>query len=390
MTPTISMPLTRSADEEAIRDSVRAICSDFRPDYIRKLHDAHLPDKELWGRFAEAGFCGTNLPEEWGGSNLGIAGMAVVVEEAAACGQYPLMLILSSAMAGTFIARHGTQAQKQRWLPGLASGQIRMAFSITEPGAGTNAHRMSTSLRKEGDHYVLKGQKVFTSGVEVARHLVVVARFRHEDGSMGKPTLAVIDTDAPGLTRTLIEAPAMAAELHWQMFFDDVKVPAENILGGVEAGLKVVFDGLNAERVLVAAVCNGFARYALEKACNYARERVVWDEPIGAHQSIAHPLARGKVQLELARLMTQKAALLLDASQPSAGEASNMAKFAAAEAATLLVDRAVQTHGGNGLTYEYGIVDMWWRVRGLKIGPVSEEMVLNHIAQHSLGLPRSY
>ncbi len=382
--------LVAGEEERAIRESVRTICEPFGSGYIRALHDAGKPASELWQQLSAAGFAGTCIPEEWGGSGLGMTCMNYVVEEAAACGQFPLMLVLSSAMGGTLLSRHGSDSQKERWLRGIAKGSTQLAFAITEPGAGTNAHRMTTALAADGDHFLLTGQKVFTSGVEVAAAVIVATRFRRADGTLGKPTLCIVDVDAPGFSRTPIDTPPMAPEQHWQLFFDDVRIEPDRILGGIEGGLPVVFDGLNPERILVAALCNGFAMHALEKACAYARERVVWDQPIGAHQGIAHPLARGKIQVELARLMTRKAATLFDAGHPDAGEASNMAKWAAAEAAIHCVDRAVQTLGGNGLTYEFGMVDLWWRARGLKIGPVSEEMILNHIAQHSLGLPRSY
>lgn len=186
--------------------------------------------------------------------------------------------------------------------------------------------------------------------------------------------------------------PYMGPEQQWTLFFDDVVVPAERLIGGEEAGLAVVFDGLNPERIAAAAVCTGLARRALDLATAYARERVVWDVPIGAHQAVAHPLARAKVELELARLMNQKAATLVDAgvTGSAVAEACNMAKFAAAEAATHCVEAAIQAHGGNGLTVEYGVSDLWWMTRTLRVAPVSEQMILNHVAQHSLGLPRSY
>jgi alkylation response protein AidB-like acyl-CoA dehydrogenase len=184
----------------------------------------------------------------------------------------------------------------------------------------------------------------------------------------------------------------MGPDKQWTLFFDDVEVAADRIVGGEEAGLATVFDGLNPERVILAAICNGYACRALAQASAYANERVVWNTPIGAHQAVAHPLARGKIELELARLMTQRAAALIDAcvSGNVTGEAANMAKFAAAEAAIHCVDAAIQTHGGNGLTIEYGISDLYWPVRLLRTAPVSEQMILNHIAQHSLGLPKSY
>lgn len=207
---------------------------------------------------------------------------------------------------------------------------------------------------------------------------------------MGPPSLCIVDTDAPGFTRDVIPMPYMGPDKQWILYFDDVVVGAERIVGGEHAGLRVVFDALNPERIAIAALLCGTAHLAIEKAAAYAKERNVWGVPIGQHQAVAHPLAAAKVELELARLMTQKAAALFDAGAPEAGEASNMAKDAAAKAATHAIDVSIQTHGGNGLALEYGISDLWWFSRLLRIAPVSEQMVLNHVAQHSLGLPKSY
>lgn len=379
-------------DEMAIRESVRRLCASFGERYARECHEAGKPPTELWAALGEAGFAGINVPEEWGGGGLGMYGLQIVGEEVAASGLGSLMLVVSSAIAGTVLSLHGTDDQKDRWLRGVASGTTRIAFAITEPDAGTNSHNLRTELRAQGDGYVLNGQKTFISGVEDAHAVLVVSRFRGSDGELGKPTLSIVDVDAPGLTRDKIPMQYMGPEHQWTLFFDDVHVGADRLVGGEGAGLPVVFDGLNPERIAAAALCNGHARLALDKASSYANERVIWNTPIGAHQAVAHPLARAKIELELARLMTQKAAVLVDtgAAAPVAGEASNMAKFAAAEAAQQCVDAAIQTHGGNGLTIEYGVSDLWWTVRALRTVPVSEQMILNHIAQHSLGLPKSY
>jgi alkylation response protein AidB-like acyl-CoA dehydrogenase len=204
------------------------------------------------------------------------------------------------------------------------------------------------------------------------------------------PVLAVMDVDAPGFTREVIPMPYIGPDKQWTLFFEDVELAPEQLIGGESGGLGAVFDGLNPERIIAAAISAGAGRRALEKACEYAREREVWGVPIGSHQALAHPLAKAKIELELAKVMMQKAAALFDAGAPGAGEASNMAKYAAAEAAIHCVDQAIQTHGGNGVTLEYGISDMWWGVRLARIAPVSAEMILNYVAQHSLGLPRSY
>jgi alkylation response protein AidB-like acyl-CoA dehydrogenase len=216
-----------------------------------------------------------------------------------------------------------------------------------------------------------------------------VARARLGNGELGAPLPMLVDVDAPGFQRQEIPMALRAPDKQWTLFFDDVEVPEDRVIGGETGGLGALFDGLNPERIMGASIAAGAGRRALELGAAYARERDVWGQPIGAHQGIAHPLAEAKIELEMARLMTQKAAALNDAGA-KAGEASNMAKYAAAEAAIKCVDRAIQAHGGNGFALEYGLSDMWWGVRLARTAPVSREMILNYVAEHSLGLPKSY
>jgi alkylation response protein AidB-like acyl-CoA dehydrogenase len=320
---------------------------------------------------------------------MGMSGLQIVAEEAAAAGVGLLMLVVSPGIAGSILNLRGSEEQKERWLPGIAAGTTRLAFAITEPDAGTNSHNLRTELRRAGDGYRLSGQKVFISAVEDADAVLVVARFREEDGQLTKPCMCIVDVDAPGFTRERIPMPYIGPDTQWTLFFDGVEVEADRLVGGEQGGLAAVFDGLNPERIMIAAQCNGVGRLALEKASAYARERVVWSTPIGAHQGISHPLAKAKIQLELARLMTQKAAALYDSGAPAA-ESANIAKYAAADAATQCVDTSIQAHGGNGFTLEYGVSDLWWAARAMRTAPVSEQMILNYVAQHSLGLPKSY
>ena len=265
-----------------------------------------------------------------------------------------------------------------------------MAFAITEPDAGSNSHRISTVARRDGEGYVLSGTKYYISGVDEAETMLVVTRTGTDDRTgRGRLSLFVVDTDAPGLARQVIPVEVDAPELQFTLSFDDVAVGSDRLIGGEGSGLSALFAGLNPERILSAALCNGVGRYALEKAARYARERIVWETPIGAHQGVAHPLAKAAIDVELARLMTDKAAWLYDAGVDP-GESANMAKLAAADAALAALDQAIQTHGGNGMSTEYGLATMWGITRLLKVAPVSREMVLNFVAQHSLGLPRSY
>ena len=386
-TPTL--PLVPSGEETMLRETVRAIVSDFGHEYSIRKTEAGEPPTELWDALASRGFLGVNLPEEYGGGGLGMAALAAVGEESSAAGCSLLLIVVSPAIAGSILVRHGTEDQKDRWVRGIAAGTTRIAFAITEPDAGSNSHNIATAARRDGDKWILRGTKTYISAVEHADAILVVARQRHEDGNLGLPLLFVVDTDAPGLERQHIPTALRAPDKQWTLFFDDVEVPADRLVGSETAGLKAVFDGLNPERIMGAAIALGAGRRALDLAAAYARERVVWNGPIGSHQGISHPLAQAKIELELARLMIQKAAALYDAGAP-AGEPSNMAKYAAAEAAIRCVDQAIQTHGGNGFALEYGLTDMYWGVRLTRTAPVSREMILNYVAEHSLGLPRSY
>jgi alkylation response protein AidB-like acyl-CoA dehydrogenase len=384
-----ALSLVPSEEEAMLRETVSAIARGFGPDYTRRFNAAGEPPLELWDALASRGYLGVNIPEEYDGGGLGMSALAAVGEEVTAAGCALLLIVVSPAIVGSILTRHGTPEQKERWLRGIALGTTKIAFAITEPDAGSNSHNLATAARRDNGRFILRGQKTFISGVEEADAILVIARAREADGSLGLPLLLIVDTDAPGLERQHIPTALPPSDKQWQLFFDDVEVEADRLIGGETAGLKAVFDGLNPERIMGAAVCNGGSRRALELAAAYARERQVWKSPIGAHQGISHPLAEAKIELELARLMMQKAAALYDAGAP-AGEASNMAKYAAAEAGVHCVDRAIQTHGGNGFSLEYGLTQLYWAVRLVRTAPVSREMILNYVAEHSLGLPRSY
>jgi alkylation response protein AidB-like acyl-CoA dehydrogenase len=383
------LDLVPSQEEELLRETVRSICGEFGPEYSRRKAKEGEPPTELWDALASRGYLGVNIPEQYGGGGLGMYALSCVGEEVTAAGCSLLLIVVSPAIVGSIIVRHGDEEQKERWLPGIAAGTTKIAFAITEPDAGSNSHNLSTAAWRSNGRYVLRGQKTFISGVEEADSILVVARARDESGNLGLPLLFIVDTDVPGLERQHIPTALPQSDKQWQLFFDDVEVDADRLIGSETGGLKAAFDGLNPERIMGAAVCNGVARRALQLAADYARERIVWSQPIGAHQGISHPLAQAKIELEMARLMMRKAAALYDAGVP-AGEASNMAKYAAAEAGVHCVDQAIQTHGGNGFALEYGLTDMYWGVRLVRTAPVSREMILNYVAEHSLGLPRSY
>jgi alkylation response protein AidB-like acyl-CoA dehydrogenase len=385
------MDFTETAEQVMLRDAVGKIAADFGYEYFAAKARSGQKLTELWQAVGRAGYLGVNLPERYGGGGMGISELAIVTEELAAHGCPLLLLMVSPAICGTLLARFGTPEQRQRWLPGLAGGELKMVFAITEPDAGSNTRRLDTTAVRDGGGWRISGRKYYISGVDEADAILVVTRTGVEEGSgRGRPSLFIVDTDAPGLERTPIELMVQAPDRQFFLFFDDVRVAGDRLLGTEGDGLHQVFHGLNPERIIGAAAGNGTARYALAKAAAYANQRQVWDVPIGAHQGLAHPLAEAKIEVELARLMTQKAAWATDAGAPGAGEAANMAKYAAAEAALKAVDVAIQVHGGNGFAAEYGIAGLWWMARLLRTAPVSREMILNYVAEHSLRLPRSY
>ncbi|MCU1663862.1 MAG: Butyryl-CoA dehydrogenase [Pseudonocardia sp.] len=383
------MDFVESDEHRDLRAAVGAIAESFGGAYYAEHARAGEPCSELWTALGNAGFVGVNVPEEYGGGGGGLVELALVCEEIAARGAPILLLLVSAAISAEVIAEFGTDEQRKEWLPGLASGRTKVVFAITEPDAGSNTHRLATTATRSGDQWVINGEKYYISGVDEAEALLLVARSGRDENGAPKLSLFLVPTDAPGLQRTRLPVDVMLPEKQFTLHFDDVRVPAGALVGEEGAGFRQVFHGLNPERITGAALCVGIARYALTRAARYANERQVWDRPIGAHQGVAHPLAKAKIETELAALMTGKAAWLHDRGLP-AGEASNMAKYAAAEAALAAIDAAMQTHGGNGVAAEFGLVPYWGLARLLRIAPVNREMILNFVAQHSLGLPRSY
>ncbi|MEV5528044.1 acyl-CoA dehydrogenase family protein [Streptomyces prunicolor] len=376
------MPTTETNEHKALRAAVSA---------LGKRHGRTYDREQLWSEAAKLGYLGVNLPEEYGGGGGGISELSIVLEELGAAGCPLLMMVVSPAICGTVIARFGTAAQKQEWLPGIADGTRTMAFGITEPDAGSNSHRITTTAHRDGTDWLLTGRKVFISGVDLADATLIVGRTEDSRTGRLKPCLFIVPRDAPGFTRRQIDMELQATEKQFELTLDDVRLPADALVGDEDAGLLQLFAGLNPERIMTAAFAIGMGRYALARAIEYARDRTVWDAPIGAHQAIAHPLAQAHIDLELARLMMQKAAYLYDAGDDvGAGEAANMAKYAAGEACVRAVDQSVHTLGGNGLTREFGLASLITAARVARIAPVSREMILNYVSHQTLGLPKSY
>ncbi|MEV5297868.1 acyl-CoA dehydrogenase family protein [Amycolatopsis methanolica] len=385
------MNFVESEERIALRKAVGDLARAYGHEYYVKVARSGGHTSDLWNEAGRLGYLGVSVPEEYGGGGAGIGDLAAVCEEFCAAGTPMLLMVVSPAICATVIARYGTDDQKRSWLPRFATGEVRMSFAITEPDAGSNSHRLKTTARRDGADWILNGRKVFISGVDEADAVLVVGRT--EDAKTGKlkPALFIVPTGTPGFEYKQIEMDLVSADKQFGLFLDDVRLPAEALVGSEDAALAQLFAGLNPERIMGASFSIGIARYALDKGVAYAKERSVWGAPIGTHQGIAHPLAQVKIELELAKLMTQKAAALYDSGDDfGAGEAANMAKYAGAEVAIKAVDQAIQTHGGNGMASEYGLGTLLGAVRVGRIAPVSREMVLNFVAQHSLGLPKSY
>ncbi len=382
-------------EQQELRKAVAAMAANYGEKYYLEKSRAGEHTTELWSEAGKLGFIGVNLPEEYGGGGAGMYELSLVMEEMSANGCALLLMVVSPAINGTIISKFGTEDQKKRWIPGIADGSITMAFAITEPDAGSNSHRITTTARRDGSDWILSGQKVYISGVDQAQAVLVVGRALREDGAHKseslRPALFVVPTDTPGMSWTKIDMEIVSPENQFQLFLDEVRLPADALVGSEDAAIAQLFAGLNPERIMGAASAVGMGRFAINKATEYVKTRQVWKTPIGAHQGLSHPLAQNHIEIELAKLMMQKAATLYDLGDDGgAAEAANMAKYAAGEASVRAVDQAVQSLGGNGLTKEYGIASVLTASRLARIAPVSREMILNFIAQTSLGLPRSY
>jgi alkylation response protein AidB-like acyl-CoA dehydrogenase len=379
-----------SAEHKAIRETVAGIADRHGAAYFIERSRSGGNVDELWKDLGAAGLLGLHLPEQYGGGGGGMAEAVVVVEELAAHGMPLLVWVISPAICGNILAHHASEEMKQRWLPAIADGTKIMAFGLTEPDAGSNSHNVKTTARRTETGWTISGSKYYISAVDQSDAILVVTRdAEHSTPDKSALSLFVVPTDSPGLSFQQIDTSIVSTDRQFTVYFDNVEIGDDALIGVAGNGLRQVFAGLNPERILVGAVCGGIGRYAIDKAACYAKERQVWSTPIGAHQGIAHPLAEAHIAVELSRMATVRSAELFDAGE-NAGEAANIAKFAASEAALKALDQAIQTHGGNGLSHEYGLSELWFVTRLMRTAPVSREMVLNFIAQSSLGLPRSY
>ncbi len=382
----------------AVRDGVAAVAAKYDHAYWSRCEDEKRYPTELYRDLADGGWLGLSVPEEYGGGGQGLLETAIACEALCASGGTAgaFIYVLNPGFGATTLARHGTEEQKQQILPGLASGDVQFSFGLTEPDAGSNAIEISTSARRDGDDFLIKGQKVWISNVERADWMVAVTRTIPAAEATPRTagfTLLLVDVKEALAAGTLsyTPIPKMGSNILYssQVFFDDVRVPAHRVLGEVDEGFRVLWDVLNPERIIAAAGGVGSADAALDVAAAYAREREVFGRPIGANQSIQFPLAQIKAKTELARLMTYKAAWLFDQGRPCGSEA-DVAKLTASQASWEAADQAFQTLGGMAYSKEYPVERMFRDARIGKNIPVSEQMVLAHIGTSMLGLPKSY
>lgn len=352
--------------------------------YADRRFDDHSASLAQWDDLSAAGLTGLSLPEEHGGAG-GILELCMASERLAAGGFPAAKLVIATAIAGSVISRHGTGAQRARWLPGIAAGTTRFCFAFTEPEAGSNANRLRTAVAGADDGLVLDGQKTYISALESSEAMIVVAA----DPERGGLTLAMLPLPCAGVSHHPVRMSAPFFEDQWHVFLDGVRVPDDAVLGERGKGGRVLFDGLNPERLVVASQAVGVGRWALARAAGYASQRVVFDVPIGAHQGVQHPLAEALVALEGAWMLVQRAARLCDAGAP-AGLESNIAKIAACDAGLAAADAALQCFGGSGYTDDTMMLQRFTYMRLLGTVPVARELALNHVATAGLGLPRSY
>ncbi|PCJ17538.1 MAG: acyl-CoA dehydrogenase [SAR86 cluster bacterium] len=388
------MDFAETEEQSLIRESVRKLCKGF-PDSYWEQHDreGQFPD-DFFKEVAAAGWIGIAMPEEYGGAGRGIQEAAIVLEEIAASGAAmngatPVHLSIFGMHP---VVKHGSQAMREKYLPPVARGDLQVAFGVTEPNAGSDTTSIETFARLEGDHYVVKGRKVWTTKAFESERVLLLVRTTAKDKVKRKTegmTLLLAELQKPEVTISAIAKLGRNAVRTCEVVYEDLKVSVEDRIGEEGMGFRYLLDGLNAERILIAAEALGIGRAALRRAVQYANERVVFDRPIGKNQGIAFPLAEASMKLDACELMIRKAGWLLDNNQPCGAEA-NTAKWLAAEAGFFAADAAIQTHGGFGYAREYHVERYWREARLMKLAPISQEMILNYVSEHVLGLPRSY
>jgi alkylation response protein AidB-like acyl-CoA dehydrogenase len=384
---------SREQELAEIRSAVARLCADYPGEYWRELDRERRYPTEFVRALTEAGYLSCLIPEEFGGSGLGLTFAAAILEEVQASGANGAACHAQMYIMGTLL-RHGTPAQKAKYLPRIATGELRLqAFGVTEPTAGTDTSSIRTVAVRQGDRYVVNGQKVWTSRAEHSDLMLLLARTTPRDQVAKKTdgmSVFIVDMkQALGRGLTIRPIRTMINHGTTEVFFDNLEVPAENLVGEEGRGFRYILDGMNAERILIAAECIGDGRWFIRKATDYANERKVFGRPIGQNQGIQFPIARAYMAVEAAALMVQRAAELYEAGQPC-GKEANMAKQLAAEASWQAADMCLQTHGGFGFAEEYDVERKFRETRLYQIAPISTNLVLSYLAEHVLGLPRSY
>ena len=381
-------------DHADIREGVRALCAKFPGEYWRELDRDRAYPKDFVAALTDAGYLAALIPEEYGGSGLGIGAAAAILEEVHASGCNGAACHAQMYTMGT-ILRHGSKAQKERYLPKIASGELRLqAFGVTEPTSGTDTLSLRTTARREGnDHYVVKGQKIWTSRAEHSDLMLLLARTTPREQVKKRTdglSVFIVDMHLAGTANmTITPIRTMMNHATTQVFFDDLHVPADNLLGEEGQGFRYILSGMNAERILIAAECVGDAKWFIDKASGYAKERVLFDRPIGQNQGVQFPIARAYAQMRAAELMVAEAARLFEIGADCGAEV-NMAKLLAADASWAAAESCVQTHGGFGFAEEYDIERKFRETRLYQVAPISTNLILSYLAEHVLDLPRSY
>lgn len=380
-------------DLATIRDSVRQLCDKFGEDYWLQMDRDQAYPTDFVDALTASGFLGVLIPEQYGGAGLGVLEAAAIMEEICRSGAHAGVCHAQMYVMGS-VLRHGSEEQKALYLPKIASGELRLqSFGVTEPTTGTDTTSLKTTAVKKGDRYIINGQKVWISRIQHSDLMVLLARTSKKTPSSKKTdglSAFIVDVkkaEGNGLTIRPIES--MINHHSCELFFDDLEVPASNLLGAEGQGFKVILDGMNAERILIAAECVGDGRYFIDKASSYASERMVFDRPIGANQGVQFPIARAYTQVEAAALMVEKAANMFDAGVACGAEA-NMAKMLASEASWSAGDVCMQTYGGFAFAKEYHIERKFRETRLYQIAPISTNLILSYVAEHVLGMPRSY
>ena len=385
--------MTDSEDFADIRASVRKLCADFPGPYWQEKDRARAYPTEFVETLTKAGFLSVLIPEEYGGSGLGLRAATAILEEIHRSGCNGGACHAQMYVMGT-VLKHGTAEQKKRYLPAVASGALRLqAFGVTEPTSGTDTTRLRTFARREGDRYVINGQKIWISRAEHSDLMVLLVRTtaREEAAkpSDGMSVLLVDMREAVGNGLTIRPIRTMLNHATTELFFDDLKVPVTSLIGEEGKGFRYILDGMNAERILIASECIGDAKFFIDRASAYAKDRSVFGRPIGENQGIQFPIARAHVQMSAAALMVDKAAAMFEAGAPCGTEA-NMAKMLASEASWYAADMCLQTHGGFGFAEEYDIERKFRETRLYQVAPISTNLILSHVATHVLGLPKSF